>query len=125
MCELTFGDKVLVSARVRHSQRMNDTPLHAWLISEKDGTVLTAHCYCMAGLGESCSHVGAMLFRIEAAVKLRNSKTVTQEKSYWLLPSSIQKVEGRPVKETDFTSAKTKKGSLIQQLKVVHAQTRQ
>ncbi len=32
----------------------------------------------MAGLGESCSHVGAMLFYIEAAVRVRDSKTDTK-----------------------------------------------
>ena len=30
----------------------------------------TAHCGCMAGLGEACSHVAALLFIIEAGVKL-------------------------------------------------------
>ena len=47
----------------------------------------------MSGLGESCSQVGALLFAIEASVKLTKSQTVTQEKSYWLLPSAMQKVE--------------------------------
>jgi hypothetical protein len=46
----------------------------------------------MAGTGEVCSHVGAVLFAVKAAVKIRNTKTVTQEKAYWLLPSSISKV---------------------------------
>lgn len=66
----------------------------------------------MTGLGESCSHVGAMLFAIEATIKLKNSQTVTQEKAYWLLPSALQKVEGKPVKDIDFTSAKSKKKQL-------------
>ena len=30
----------------------------------------TAHCDCMAGLGEACSHVAALLFKIEVGVKL-------------------------------------------------------
>ena len=100
--QITFGDKCLMSARVRHSQRMNETPLHCWLIAEKGGNVLTAHCNCMAGLGESCSHVGALLFSVEAAVKLKKSQTVTQEKSYWL-PAAVQKVEGKQVQDIEFT----------------------
>ncbi|XP_069139431.1 uncharacterized protein [Argopecten irradians] len=108
----TARDVCLVSARVRHSQRMNETPLHPWLIAEKNGNVVSAHCNCMAGLSESCSHVGAMMFAVDATVKLRDSQTVTQQKAYWLLPSTVTKVTGKPVKEIDFTSAKTKKRKL-------------
>ena len=71
---------------------MNETPLLPWLIAETDGSVISAHCTCMAGTGEVCSQVGAVLFAVKAAVKIRNTKTVTQEKAYWLLPSSISKV---------------------------------
>ena len=46
----------------------------------------------MAGLGERCSHVGAVLFYIEFAVNLRGSETCTKEKAYWLLPG-YKKVE--------------------------------
>lgn len=60
---------------------MNETPLHPWLIAEKEGNVLAAHCNCMADLGETCSHIGALLFAIEASVKLTKSQIVTQEKS--------------------------------------------
>ena len=108
MCSLYF--------QVRHSQRMNDTPLHPWLVAETTGNVLAAHCDCMAGLGEVCSHVGALLFAIEAAVKLRNSQTVTQEKSYWMLPTAIQKVPYSKVRDIDFTSAKMKKRKLDDQI---------
>jgi hypothetical protein len=62
---------------------MNETPLLPWLIAETDGSVISAHCTCMAGTGEVCSHVGAVLFAVKAAVKIRNTKTVTQEKAYW------------------------------------------
>ena len=61
-------DKVVVTARVNHSKRARDTPLKTWLLAEKDGTVCMAHCNCMAGLCEACSHVGALLFAIEAGV---------------------------------------------------------
>ena len=63
----------------------------------------------MAGLAESCSHVGSLLFAIEAAVKIRNSATVTQTKAYWLLPSGINKVEYAEVNDINVTSTKTRK----------------
>lgn len=40
----------------------------------------------MAGLGEVCTHVGSLLFKIETAVPVREMKIVKQEKAYWLLP---------------------------------------
>ena len=60
---------------------MNDPSLQPWLILEPDGTVISAHCNCMAGIGEVCSHIGALLFAVKAVVKIRHSKTVTEEKS--------------------------------------------
>ena len=36
-----MSNKFVVSAKVRHSQRMNDALLPIWIITEKDGTI---HC---------------------------------------------------------------------------------
>ena len=49
------------------------------VVSEKNGTILAAHCTCMAGLGEVCTHVAAVLFFESSAVEIRDSRTVTQE----------------------------------------------
>lgn len=46
-----------------------------------------------AVLGEVCSHVGALVFAVDAAVQVRDSQTVTRVPAYWLLPSSMSKVE--------------------------------
>ena len=40
----------------------------------------TAHCDCMAEMGESCTHVASLLFAIESGVCIRNSMTVTQKR---------------------------------------------
>ena len=56
-------DKFVVLAKVRHSQRMNDSLIPVLIITEKQGTIISAHCCgCKAGLGESCSHVASVLF---------------------------------------------------------------
>ena len=47
--------------QVNHSQRLNDKPHTPWIISMVDGKILAAHCDCMAGLGETCSHVSSLL----------------------------------------------------------------
>jgi hypothetical protein len=91
---------------------MSATPLQPWLIALPNERILAAHCNCMASLGEMCSHVGALLFAIEATVKIRNSATVTEEKAYWLLPANMTKIDYRPIREIDFTGAKTKKRNL-------------
>ncbi|XP_041349329.1 uncharacterized protein LOC121368656 [Gigantopelta aegis] len=110
------NDRCVVKAKVLHSQRMSEKPLQPWLIVSKEGCILAAHCTCMAGLGEACTHVAALLFAIEATVKLRDSKTVTEEKAYWLLPSSVKGVGYKPCREIDFTSAKTMKKKMDRML---------
>ena len=42
-----------------------DTPLKPWIAAEILGTILCVHCNCMAGLGEACSHIAALLFAVE------------------------------------------------------------
>ena len=75
----------------------------------------------MAGLGETCTHVAALLFTIETIVKLRDSRTVTQEKAYWLLPSCMKNVDYKECKDIDFTSARTLKKKLDQKVDALGA----
>ncbi|CAC5396060.1 unnamed protein product [Mytilus coruscus] len=112
-----INNKCLVKAKVLHSQRMSEKPLQPWFIAEKEGRILAAHCTCMAGLGEVCTHVAALLFAVDASVQLRESKTITEEKSYWLLPTSVKGVSYKQVRDIDFTSAKTMKKKLDAKLK--------
>ena len=91
---------------------MSAKPLEPWIIADKDGCILGAHCTCMAGLGEACTHVAALLFSTEASVILRDSKTVTEEKAYWLLPTSVKGATYKECRDIDFTSAKSLKKKL-------------
>lgn len=101
-----------MSPQVLHSQRINETPLKPWVIIANDGQVCCAHCTCMAGIAESCTHVGALLFKIEAAVRIRGKKTVTDVPAYWKIPSAINKVHGEVAYKMDFTSAKAQRIAL-------------
>ena len=50
-------------ASVKHSQKLS-LPLHkVWVAVKQSGEVTCAHCSCMGGLGEACSHVAAVLFK--------------------------------------------------------------
>ncbi|XP_070212188.1 uncharacterized protein [Littorina saxatilis] len=44
----------VISAKVLHSQRLNEPALSPWTIATFDGNILSAHCTCMAGVGETC-----------------------------------------------------------------------
>lgn len=35
-----------------------------WVIAKMDGEILCAHCTCLAGLSETCSHVGAICYAV-------------------------------------------------------------
>ena len=39
----------IFKAKVLPSQRINESPHNPWVAVHKDGTILTAHCTCMAG----------------------------------------------------------------------------
>ena len=69
----------------------------------------------MAGLGEACTHVASLLFAVDSIVKVRDSKTVTEEKAYWLLPSPLKNVEYKEIRKIDFTSANKRKKSWMMQ----------
>ncbi|KAL1276487.1 hypothetical protein QQF64_036110 [Cirrhinus molitorella] len=85
----------VVIGRVKHSQKLNDPPLKPWVVVRNDGVVLGAHCNCTAGLGECCSHVSALLFRIWQHNDREEEIAVTSKKCKWSTPSeeSLKRVE--------------------------------
>ena len=95
---------------------MNETPLRVWIILEESGEVCCAHCNCMAGLGEVCTHIAAILFYLETVTRIEGKHTCTQTECEWLIPSYYKSVEYKPVKDIDFTSARGKKRKLDEML---------
>ena len=45
----TDDNIVVLSAKVLHSQRLNEEPLSPWVAAKINGTIICAHCNCMAG----------------------------------------------------------------------------
>eukprot|EP00795_Rhopilema_esculentum_P010365 gene10365-19066_t len=79
-CKVVNGKRFVVMGKVRHSQRMNVSPVPVWVITENDGTILSAHCIgCMAGLGECCFHIASMLFYLEVWTRLNGKVACTQQ----------------------------------------------
>ncbi|XP_076137714.1 uncharacterized protein LOC143121217 [Alosa pseudoharengus] len=104
----------IITGRVNHSQRLNDPQLKPWMVVRNNGVVLGAHCNCTAGLGESCSHVSAVLFSIWQHNNGRNEAiAVTSKKCKWATPSedSVKKVEYQQGKDIIFNNSQQyKKG---------------
>lgn len=48
--------------KVTHSMKLREAMLQPWMIVNKSGDVLAAHCDCVAGCSETCSHVSAVLY---------------------------------------------------------------
>ena len=74
------------------------------------------HCNCMAGLGEVCSHVGAVLFAVEAGVRMLKAKTCTSVPCQWLMPSAVSSVPYAELQEIDFTSSNKKERKLDERI---------
>ena len=103
----------VVVGKVRHSQAMNAPAVDIWIITETDGTILSAHCLgCKAGLGETCTHVASVMFYIEAWTRIHGKLACTSVKCTWLLPTYVSEVNYAPVQDIDFSSARKLKENL-------------
>ena len=79
-----YGSYVVFGAKVDHSYSTTKKPLRVWVIVHSDGPVEVGHCTCMAGLGETCSHVGALLHWIETAVRCSDDTACTSKENEWI-----------------------------------------
>ncbi|XP_070390815.1 uncharacterized protein [Dermacentor albipictus] len=68
LCHNVNADLVYLKADVRPSQAINQKPWTAWACVRHTGQVITAGCSCMAGKARVCSHVGAILWKVDMAV---------------------------------------------------------
>lgn len=83
----SFGNIFLLTGTVRHSYSASKAPLLPWVAIRENGTVECGHCTCMAGLAETCSHIAAILYWLETAVRVRNTTSCTSQPNTWLPPS--------------------------------------
>ena len=99
---------VLIIGKVRHSYAANKTPLRPWILVRSNGSIIVAHCTCMAGLAETCSHVGAILHWVETAVRVHSTTTCTPKENTWLMPKPKQSIPYLQLSEIDFSAPKLK-----------------
>jgi len=60
------SDYCFLKTRCMPSQRLSEIPHDVWACATKSGgNVVRAYCSCLAGLGQSCNHVVAMLLMVD------------------------------------------------------------
>ena len=79
------------------------SPCQAWIGAENNGIVICAQCDCMAGLGEACSHITAILFALDANMHARKSMSCISLPCSWL-PLSSRTVPFAPILNIDFSA---------------------
>lgn len=101
-CHIPQTRYTLLHANVKPSQRVNDPPHKPWVALTEEGTVTVAHCTCMAGLGESCSHVAALLFKVEAFARLGLTKQACTDVACKWNDDFVKKVTPDPISKIKF-----------------------
>ena len=96
-----------------HSQRLNEAPLEAWVIAQSSGEILSAHCNCLAGLAEVCTHIASLLFWTEISLKIIESSTVTDRAAFWVAPSNPSHLQPQKIQDIDFRAPKRKKREIL------------
>ncbi|CAC5412802.1 unnamed protein product [Mytilus coruscus] len=83
-----------LKAECTASQRINDVPHTTWVLVEKaSGEIQTAYCTCFAGLGETCNHMAAILFKVDYAGQWgANNKSCTSKPCVWKSPSTKKSI---------------------------------
>ena len=99
-----FKDCCLVIGKVNHSYAVSSAPLSPWVIIRSSGAVACGHCTCMAGMGETCSHIGALLYWLEYRVRTRED-SCTSQPNQWLEPKCVKQVPYLELEKIDFTTA--------------------
>lgn len=85
--------------------RMTEGSVTGWLIIDQSASILSAHCMCMAGAGEVCSHVAAIAFFI----CFEEMSSCTSISCQWNVPKTKELIEPKRLKDIDWgQNVKTK-----------------
>ncbi len=88
-----------------------------YVCQKKTGKIICTHCTCMAGLSQTCNHIAAALFCVEAASRMGLKNPSCTSKSWkWLLNNkkvAYMKVKDMKLKRSDFGQRGKKKTNLI------------
>ncbi|XP_021180565.2 bromodomain adjacent to zinc finger domain protein 2B isoform X2 [Fundulus heteroclitus] len=95
------------------SKQQKTTTYNAWVIINKaDNYILSADCTCMVGHGYCCSHVAAILFKIELCVRMGETGKAEVASGVCTLKDSSKEVQPAPLREISFHRSKQLKRRL-------------
>ena len=98
---LTGSNFCILKGECRKSQSVNDPFQKLCIILEKSAEIWSCQCTCMVGMGETCNHVDAKMFRVEAAVRTGLTKqSCTSSANEWL--SCRKDIEPTKTKDLNF-----------------------
>ncbi|XP_078661228.1 uncharacterized protein LOC144905429 [Branchiostoma floridae x Branchiostoma belcheri] len=106
------------------SQSIRNIPHTVWVAAEKkSGKICTAYCSCFAGLGSTCNHVAALIFKIDHAFMTGCSKPVacTSKECTWNVYSggAAAVLETKPICEMEWKKPNYHKGANISPINTV------
>ena len=106
--------------QVLPSQRQGQkTELYlVWVCINSAGWILTGNCSCVAGLGSTCSHVAALLYKLAEGVErgLNEPLACTSKLCEW--NKSRKVVVARPVQDICFKRKKKKSLPVVQSIPI-------
>ncbi|KAK7495572.1 hypothetical protein BaRGS_00013270 [Batillaria attramentaria] len=92
----------LVRADVTPSQAEHRDKHEAWCLLTSSGVVETAGCTCHAGRGRSCSHAGAILWKLEYAASTGRSGSACTDKQQQWNRGTLRNLEPKRLAEINF-----------------------
>ena len=113
----------LIKGQCRQSLSVNNPHHQLWVLLEKAGKIRACHCSCMAGMSQTCNHVAAALYRMEAAVRSGLTNPACTSKPIEWLPSKkifadiLAKIKDLDFEREDFATRGKKKRLLTTKFK--------
>ena len=106
---------------------LRDSPHKLWVcLPKKEGKVITVHCTCVAVMSSTCNHVAAVLFHVEAAIRLGLTNPVSITKACEWFPNR-KYVKPVKIKDLNFNrgdfAKRGKKRKKFQILNEIHSPT--
>lgn len=72
----------------------------------QDGSISSAHCTCMAGLGEACSHIAIVLFYLISRPNTPEEQACTSRLAVWPVPA-VKNVEMTRISDMEWSRSRS------------------
>ena len=95
-----------LTAAVKPEQRQTQDRYSVWLLIERNGTIISGGCQCVAADDGTCKHVVATLFAVCDFIEKKlqdkaNAKSCTDLPCQWIAAKKV--VDAQPIKNADLT----------------------